>query len=145
MMRLFRKRRLTCRGVALMADDRMRRQVIERLMCQLDIELDGVAAGFGIVEAFAAELGRLQPMASDGLVEITGRRVRITERGRPFMRTVAAVFDGETLELVRAFETSAEFRSQSDAERDGRDMDAAAIKHLHRRREALAGLAANDR
>jgi oxygen-independent coproporphyrinogen-3 oxidase len=71
----------------------MRRQIIDRLMCQLDVELGGVAAGFGVVEPFAVELARLQPMASDGLVEIAGRRVRITERGRPFMRTVAAVFD----------------------------------------------------
>jgi oxygen-independent coproporphyrinogen-3 oxidase len=33
-------------------------------------------------------------MAEDGLVELAGPTVRITERGRPLIRSVAAVFDG---------------------------------------------------
>jgi oxygen-independent coproporphyrinogen-3 oxidase len=32
-------------------------------------------------------------MAADGLVEIAGWRVRITEAGRPFLRSVCAAFD----------------------------------------------------
>jgi oxygen-independent coproporphyrinogen-3 oxidase len=32
-------------------------------------------------------------MARDGVVELEGSRVRITETGQPLMRTVCAVFD----------------------------------------------------
>jgi oxygen-independent coproporphyrinogen-3 oxidase len=32
-------------------------------------------------------------MAEDGLVELDGTRIRVTEAGRPFVRVVAAAFD----------------------------------------------------
>ena len=35
----------TVRGVALRADDRLRREMIERLMCDLEVDLVAVAAG----------------------------------------------------------------------------------------------------
>jgi len=75
------------RGIALSADDRRRRAVIERLMCDRRVDL----AAFGGDDL--SELNRLAAMAADGLVEIDGSRVAITDAGRPFMRTVCAVFD----------------------------------------------------
>jgi oxygen-independent coproporphyrinogen III oxidase len=83
----------TGRGLKLSADDRLRRDVIEQLMCGLEVDLDVTAAAHGAVEPFAAEVVRLAAMAADGVIELTGPRVRISERGRPWMRTVAAVFD----------------------------------------------------
>ena len=83
----------TVRGLELSADDRLRRDVIERLMCGLEVDLEATAAAHGTVEPFAAELARLAAMAANGVVELTGPRVRISEVGRPWMRTVAAVFD----------------------------------------------------
>ncbi|HEY4635060.1 MAG TPA: coproporphyrinogen III oxidase, partial [Rhodospirillales bacterium] len=83
----------TVRGLELSADDRLRRDVIERLMCGLEVDLEATAAAHGTVEPFAAELARLAAMAADGVIELTGTRVRISEVGRPWMRTVAAVFD----------------------------------------------------
>ena len=35
----------------------------------------------------------LQPFQDNGSVLIDGRRIRITESGRPYMRLVASVFD----------------------------------------------------
>ena len=52
-----------------------------------------MADDFGIAETFGPEWDDLAPMETVGLVEITGSRIRITEKGRPLMRTVAAVFD----------------------------------------------------
>ncbi|MFQ5955166.1 MAG: coproporphyrinogen III oxidase, partial [Kiloniellales bacterium] len=77
------------------ADDaRRRRAISERLMCELAVDLDEVDGEVGAAaNGFAAELEALAPMRRDGLVEITGRRVRITEYGRPLMRAVCAVFD----------------------------------------------------
>jgi oxygen-independent coproporphyrinogen-3 oxidase len=92
--RAIRKGRLAAaRGIQLTDDDRLRRAVIERLMCGLDADLDEMAAGFGLDETFAPELAALKPLAGDGLVDIRGSLVRITEQGRPWMRTIAAQFD----------------------------------------------------
>ena len=76
------------RGIALTADDRVRRDVIEKLMCQLAVDLSGLGEG-----CFADELSRLAPMAADGLVEIDDGHIRVTEAGRPLLRSVCAVFD----------------------------------------------------
>lgn len=79
----------TARGLALSADDRLRAGIIERLMCDLCVDLDAVAGDAD----FSAELSALQPLADDGVAHIDGRRVTITEQGRPFVRLVAAAFD----------------------------------------------------
>ena len=76
------------RGIALTPDDRLRRDVIERLMCGHVVDLSDLGDG-----CFTDELERLAPMASDGVVEIDQGRVRVTETGRPLLRSVCAVFD----------------------------------------------------
>jgi oxygen-independent coproporphyrinogen-3 oxidase len=75
----------TERGVVLDEDDQLRRQVIERLMCDFSVELDA--------RRFAPELARLRDHARDGLVELDGGRITITPLGRLFVRNVAMVFD----------------------------------------------------
>ncbi|HLB80180.1 MAG TPA: oxygen-independent coproporphyrinogen III oxidase [Dongiaceae bacterium] len=78
------------RGVRATADDRLRGAVIERLMCDLAVDLTNLGVE---PDAFAAELSALAPMRRDGLVEIDGGRLRVTEPGRPLVRTVCAAFD----------------------------------------------------
>ncbi len=73
------------RGFQLSDEDRARRAVIERLMCDMAVEVDP--------DAYSFELDSIRPMADDGLVEIDGGAIAITEDGRPFMRLVAAAFD----------------------------------------------------
>jgi oxygen-independent coproporphyrinogen-3 oxidase len=80
----------TVRGLALTADDRRRGRIIERLMCDFAADLDTLA---GPDRDFAAELAALAPLAADGLLRIEGRRIAVTEQGRPFVRLVAATFD----------------------------------------------------
>lgn len=89
------------RGVELTADDRLRRAVIERLMCALEVDLAATADRFGMAERFGPELDALASMETTGLVEVMGSRIRITAKGRPLMRTIAAVFD-RYLETGRA-------------------------------------------
>ncbi|HUO95415.1 MAG TPA: oxygen-independent coproporphyrinogen III oxidase [Steroidobacteraceae bacterium] len=83
------------RGVALDAEDRLRRDVIQQLMCATRLEFAPIEARHGIrfEEHFADELKRLEPLAADGLVEREGRALRILPRGRLLMRNVAMVFD----------------------------------------------------
>jgi oxygen-independent coproporphyrinogen-3 oxidase len=82
------------RGIALDADDRLRRHVIERLMCDLAVDLDQAACSFGQESGyFDAERAQLDALVADGLIEFDGRRIVLTDLGRPLMRLVAAVFD----------------------------------------------------
>jgi len=82
------------KGVALSDEDRLRRAVIERLMCDLHVDLAAVGRAYGKISGhFASELEALEPMVADGLVTIDGDRIGITETGQPLMRTVCAVFD----------------------------------------------------
>ena len=78
------------KGLALSDDDRLRGEIIERLMCDLAVNLDAVEGG---AARFANELAALKPLADDGLLTIAGARITITERGRPYVRIAAAAFD----------------------------------------------------
>ncbi|MCP4329693.1 MAG: oxygen-independent coproporphyrinogen III oxidase [Alphaproteobacteria bacterium] len=81
-------------GIAIDADDRLRREVIERLMCDSAVDLDESIRLHSVESSyFDAELETLQEFARDGLVHMDGRRIALTEAGRPFVRNVAAVFD----------------------------------------------------
>ena len=83
------------RGYALSADDVVRRAVIQRLMC--DLELDYVAAsaqtGVNVPEYFTTELASLGDLEADGLIERNARGLKITSAGRLFIRNVAMRFD----------------------------------------------------
>ena len=84
----------TRRGIALSADDRLRRDVIETLMCQGRVTLSSIAAAHGAdPQPLFAAAKRIAVMAQDGLVEWDGDTVVVLPEARPFVRTVAAVFD----------------------------------------------------
>ncbi|MFY7777783.1 MAG: oxygen-independent coproporphyrinogen III oxidase [Elstera sp.] len=81
------------RGIALTADDKLRRAVIERLMCDLTVDLAAVASEFGSDETFFTERLALADLTHDGLVAVNGSVVTVREAARPLVRSVAAVFD----------------------------------------------------
>jgi oxygen-independent coproporphyrinogen-3 oxidase len=82
------------RGVGLDDDDRLRGAIIERIMCDLDVDLESLCVQRGVNAAlFEPQLERLAPFERHGLVRGTGYRILVTEKGRPFLRNVAAVFD----------------------------------------------------
>ncbi len=84
----------TTRGLQLTAEDRLRRDLIERLMCDLTVDLDQVTARHGAPPSqFDPELANLAEFAADGLVIIDSRRVTVPEEARPLVRLVAAAFD----------------------------------------------------
>ncbi|MEO5372860.1 MAG: oxygen-independent coproporphyrinogen III oxidase [Alphaproteobacteria bacterium] len=84
----------TRRGIAIGAADRLRRDIIERLMCDMAVDLDEVAARHGVAPgSFAAELAALADLDGDGVVRRDGPRITMTDEGRPLVRAVCAVFD----------------------------------------------------
>ena len=85
----------TTRGLALAADDALRRDVIVRLMCDFRLDKAEVAARHDIAfdATFAGALARLQPLADDGLVTLDDDRLEVTPLGRLLVRNVAMAFD----------------------------------------------------
>ncbi|MCA8932033.1 MAG: coproporphyrinogen III oxidase, partial [Rhodospirillaceae bacterium] len=82
------------RACALDAEDRLRRRVIEELMCTLSVDIAAEAAGFGVpADHFAEELARLEAFRRRGILAINGWRVTVAEDYRLLVRSVAAVFD----------------------------------------------------
>ncbi len=79
----------TVKGIAISEEDRRRRGLIEKLMCDMAVDLDQ----FGGARLYAGELVRLHEMAGDGLVRVDGSRITVPEGARPLIRAVAAVFD----------------------------------------------------
>jgi len=79
---------------ALQSDDALRREVIERLMCDLQVDLGPILARHGLADSHLDDaLRQLDAPAADGLVRIDGRRIEVAERSWPFVRTIAAAFD----------------------------------------------------
>jgi len=83
------------RGVELTRDDRLRREIIQRLMCDFELDVADVEARWDLrfADAFAAEIEALAPLIADGLAAFDGRRLAVTPRGRLLVRTIAMPFD----------------------------------------------------
>jgi oxygen-independent coproporphyrinogen-3 oxidase len=79
----------SARGCRLGSQDRLRGRIIERLMCDFEVDFAAVAphADFG------DEFAMLAPMIWDGLAEFNGSKLIVTDAGRPVVRVIAAAFD----------------------------------------------------
>jgi oxygen-independent coproporphyrinogen-3 oxidase len=76
------------RGLALTGEDRARRHAIERIMCDMALDLDGLDP-----ELLLSAWPVLKALEEDGLLRLSGAWLTIPEEGRRFLRHVAACFD----------------------------------------------------
>lgn len=83
------------RGVELDADDKLRREVITRLICNFELDFAEIEAGYGINfrSYFAAALRALEPFNADELLELGDRFIRVKPRGRLLIRNICMQFD----------------------------------------------------
>jgi oxygen-independent coproporphyrinogen-3 oxidase len=85
----------TERGLRISRDDRIRREAISHIMC--DLELDKARFGaqwdMDFDTFFADALPELEELAADGLVQLEPGLIRVTETGRIFLRNIAMPFD----------------------------------------------------
>jgi oxygen-independent coproporphyrinogen-3 oxidase len=82
------------RGIELSADDKLRRDIIERIMCDLTVDLADVCKVHQTdVSALDDDIAKLAPLSADGICTVEGTRVTVSEDGRPFVRLVASAFD----------------------------------------------------
>ena len=85
----------TDKGFELNGDDVLRRQIIMTLMCSAPVEIELINREHGIdfKVYFARELALLKPYESAGLITIDQAAIRVTAKGRLFVRASGMVFD----------------------------------------------------
>jgi len=85
----------TMRGYRLSEEDRLRREVISRLLCHTVIPKPEINEAFNIDfdQHFADELRRLEIPEEDGLLAVNKNEIRTTWLGRIFIRNLAMLFD----------------------------------------------------
>jgi oxygen-independent coproporphyrinogen-3 oxidase len=83
------------RGMQLNADDALRADLIQQLMCRGVIDIPALEARHGIhfLAYFEPDLIRLSDLAADSLVTTTETEIRVTSHGRLLLRIIAACFD----------------------------------------------------
>ncbi len=81
------------RGIAMDGDDRLRRDIIQSIMCDLEADIPDICARYGKAADFTKTWEKLAPLRADGYITIENSRLRVTEAGRPLVRVVAAAFD----------------------------------------------------
>lgn len=79
----------TKRGRGLTDEDRRRRELIMRLLCDFELDL----AGYGGLAAFPEAASELRALAADGLVELAEDRIAVPNAARAFARLAAQTFD----------------------------------------------------
>jgi oxygen-independent coproporphyrinogen-3 oxidase len=83
------------RGRELDADDRLRAEVIQQLMCQgaIDVAEFETRRGIEFRSYFADALAQLEPLVGDGIVRVGEGRIEATSQGRFLLRIIAMCFD----------------------------------------------------
>lgn len=83
------------RGLRLDADDVLRADLIQHLMCQGEINIADIENRYDINFAsyFSDAIAQLPALEADGLVTVTAKWIKATERGRMLLRVIAMCFD----------------------------------------------------
>ncbi len=83
------------RGLRLTDEDRRRRELIMRVMCDRGLDYPRLSARLGIDVArnYASEIASLQDLAADGILRIGKDGFQVTPAGVPLLRVVAMRFD----------------------------------------------------
>lgn len=83
------------RGILLTQDDKIRRDAITDIMCNLHLDLNRLSKDWTIdAQAyFAQEWQALKPLAEDGLITLETSSFRVNPPGRLLIRNIAMIFD----------------------------------------------------
>jgi oxygen-independent coproporphyrinogen III oxidase len=85
----------TSRGLVCTTDDRLRREVIQQLICNFSLAFERIEQAFNIdFRGYFDEIWpQLETMATDGLIELDAQGIRVLPAGRLLVRSVCMVFD----------------------------------------------------
>lgn len=82
-------------GIELNADDKLRREVIARLMCDFSLDIAAIENRFGIdfADYFHAVFAELEQFARDGLLTYNWDYIEVLPAGRLLIRHICMAFD----------------------------------------------------
>ena len=85
----------TILGYRMTADDHLRKEVIMRLMCDMELDKRSIEQKYNISfnEYFERSLPKLNPFIADGLVSMTDDKIVVHGLGRLVIRNIAMAFD----------------------------------------------------
>jgi oxygen-independent coproporphyrinogen III oxidase len=73
---------------------RLRADIIERIMCDFGVDLEAICTRYGSMpEAMLKAAPRLEALIADGVIELHGSSLAVTDHARFLVRSVAAAFD----------------------------------------------------
>lgn len=83
------------RGVMLNLDDKIRRTIIQNIMCKFKLDKKEIEFKYNIVfdEYFKKELLEIEELKNLELVTINNNKINVTQKGRFLIRNVAKIFD----------------------------------------------------
>lgn len=83
------------RGLVCHEDDRIRREVIQQLICHFHLKIDTIEQQFNICfnDYFKDALPQLQQMAKDNLIKLEDNAIDVQGSGRLLIRSVCMLFD----------------------------------------------------
>ena len=85
----------TARGLICNEDDRLRRAVIQQLICHFQLQFGDIEQRFSVDfrRYFAGIWPALQQMARDGLIDLHGAGIEVLPAGRLLVRSLCMLFD----------------------------------------------------
>lgn len=85
----------TSRGLVCNQDDRLRREVIQQIICNFHLDFEAIEQAFNIDFRgyFSAAWPQLEAMARDGLITLDSQALSVLPAGRLLVRSVCMVFD----------------------------------------------------
>ena len=94
----------TAKGYRLSADDWLRAELIERLMCDLAVDVEAVCARHGAdPRSLEPSLAKLERLSQDGVIAFDGTRILLPEQARLLVRKVASAFDAHIDQPARRY------------------------------------------
>lgn len=87
------------RGLRCTPDEQVRRAVIERLLCDFEVDFGAIETRFGLDfrEYFAAAWPQLQQMAREGLIRLSAERLTVLPAGRLLVGAVCKLLEPNRL------------------------------------------------
>ncbi|MCJ8240695.1 oxygen-independent coproporphyrinogen III oxidase [Peteryoungia algae] len=98
----------TSKGYRLTREDRIRAWIIERLMCDFQVDFGAMPDGFDLPDESIGKANQpLQTLVADGIANWHGDTLRVDTQHRFLVRTVASCFDAYLGETGRTHATAA--------------------------------------
>ena len=92
--RIAKDRLATAKGYAFTEDDRFRADIIERIMCDMAVDLPQIAQLHGRdPETAIVDRSRMESLIADGAVTMTDDRISVSHGAEFLVRSVASAFD----------------------------------------------------